>query len=108
MGKYTIYRGSSANDGTGDNLRLGAQKINDNFTELYTALGDGSTLATGTYITTSSSNVLTNKTITHSANRDQLESRVKHLETLGASAVTGLNGSKRRQTYDEIKAGVGK
>ena len=43
--------------------------------------------------------VLTNKTITHSANRDQLESRVKHLETLGASAVTGLNGIKKKQTY---------
>ena len=79
MGKYTIYRGSSANDGTGDNLRLGAQKINDNFTELYTALGDGSTLATGTYITTSSSNVLTNKTINASNNT---------LSNIGNSALT--------------------
>ena len=37
MGKNTIFRGGAANDGTGDNLRLGASKINDNFTELYTA-----------------------------------------------------------------------
>ena len=40
MGKQTIFRGASANDGSGDNLRLGAQKVNENFTELYTALGD--------------------------------------------------------------------
>jgi len=68
MGKNTIFRGGAANDGTGDNLRLGASKINDNFTELYTALGDGSTLASGTYITTVSSNVLTNKTISGASN----------------------------------------
>ena len=32
MGKQTIFRGASANDGSGDNLRLGAQKVNENFT----------------------------------------------------------------------------
>ena len=52
--------------------------------------------------------VWTNKAITHSGNKAQLESRVKHLESLGARAVTGLNGSKKKQTYDEIKAEVGK
>ena len=55
MGKQVVFRGTAANDGTGDNLRLGAQKINENFTELYTALGDGSTLASGNYVTTSAS-----------------------------------------------------
>ena len=50
--------------------------------------------------------VLTNKAITHSGNTVQLESRVKQLETLGARAVTGLNGNKEKQTYDEIKAMV--
>ena len=59
MGKNTIFRGSTANDGTGDNLRLGAQKINDNFPEVYTALGDGSTLASGTYVTTVSTQTFT-------------------------------------------------
>ena len=44
--------------------------------------------------------VLTNKAITHSANRDQLENKVKHLEKLGARAVGGLNGNK--QTYEQI------
>ena len=41
MPKKTIFRGTVANDGTGDNLRFGAEKINDNFTELNTLLGDG-------------------------------------------------------------------
>ena len=50
--------------------------------------------------------VLTNKAITHSGNTEQLENRVKQLETLGARAVTGLNGNKKKQTYDEIKAMV--
>jgi len=44
MAKQTINIGSSPNDGTGDNLRVGGDKINDNINELYTALGDGSDL----------------------------------------------------------------
>jgi len=44
MAKLTINRGSTANDGTGDNLRDGANKVNLNFNEVYTALGDGTTL----------------------------------------------------------------
>ena len=40
-----INRGSVANDGTGDNLRAGAEKINSNFTEIYTAIGDGTTIS---------------------------------------------------------------
>ena len=44
MAKLTVNRGSSANDGSGDNLRDGANKINLNFDEIYTAIGDGSTV----------------------------------------------------------------
>ena len=44
MAKQAIGIGSSANDGTGDTLRAGADKINDNFNEVYAALGNGSTL----------------------------------------------------------------
>ena len=44
MAKLTLNRGSSANDGTGDNLRDGANKVNLNFTEIYTAIGDGTTV----------------------------------------------------------------
>ena len=35
MAKLTINRGSVANDGTGDNLRDGANKVNLNFIPIY-------------------------------------------------------------------------
>ena len=43
MAKQVINVGLTANDGTGDSLRSGAQKINENFTELYTFLGNPAT-----------------------------------------------------------------
>jgi len=48
MAKQTINIGAIANDGTGSNLRAGGTIINDNFTELYTALGNGTTLSFST------------------------------------------------------------
>ena len=39
MAKQTIGIGSAANDGTGDPLRTAFDKINDNFSEIYTELG---------------------------------------------------------------------
>ena len=44
MAKQGISTGTTPNDGTGDTLLDGAVKINDNFDELYTLLGDGTTL----------------------------------------------------------------
>ena len=52
MAKSIIGTGSTANDGTGDTLRAAGGKINDNFSEIYTALGDGTTLAVATVATT--------------------------------------------------------
>jgi hypothetical protein len=37
MAQQTINIGTTANDGTGDTIRDGGDKINDNFTELYAA-----------------------------------------------------------------------
>lgn len=48
MAKQTIGLGTSANDNTGDTLRVGGDKVNDNFNELYTALGNGTTLTVST------------------------------------------------------------
>ena len=47
MAYQAIGRGTSANDGTGDDLRTGAGKVNANFVEVYTALGTGTALTTG-------------------------------------------------------------
>lgn len=44
MAKQTINIGTVANDGTGDVLRVGGDKTNDNFNEVYSAIGDGSDL----------------------------------------------------------------
>jgi len=49
MARQIIGTGSSPNDGTGDNLRAGATKINDNFTELYDLFGNGTTLSSGSW-----------------------------------------------------------
>ena len=38
MAYQSIGLGSSANDGTGDTLRVGGDKVNDNFVEIYTVL----------------------------------------------------------------------
>ena len=48
MAKQSLGLGSSANDNTGDTLRAGGDKINDNFNEIYSALGNGSTLQVNT------------------------------------------------------------
>ena len=45
MAIQIIGIGTVADDGTGDSLRAAGDKINDNFNEIYTALGDGSTLS---------------------------------------------------------------
>jgi hypothetical protein len=44
MSRVAINTGSVANDGTGDSLRIAGGKINDNFSELYNFLGDGTNL----------------------------------------------------------------
>jgi hypothetical protein len=53
MAKQTVNIGSAANDGTGDPLRTAFDKINDNFTELYSDdAGDVNSVngATGTVV----------------------------------------------------------
>lgn len=56
MAKQTIATGTAANDGTGDTLRQGADKINSNFNEIYNYIGNGSTLNSG--ITFDSYNII--------------------------------------------------
>jgi hypothetical protein len=47
MTYQAINLGSSSGDGTGDAIREGGDKINDNFVEIYTLLGTGTTLTSG-------------------------------------------------------------
>jgi len=51
MAKQTINIGTTANDGTGDPLRTAFDKVNDNFTELYSDdAGDVGSIIAGTGI----------------------------------------------------------
>jgi hypothetical protein len=51
MAKQVINFGTTINDGTGDSLRNGAQKINSNFTEIYELLGGSESISIVTKIT---------------------------------------------------------
>ena len=64
MAYQALGLGSSANDGTGDDLRTGGDKINDNFVEIYTKLGNGSALTSDTVALLTATQTLTNKTLT--------------------------------------------
>src|SRR6056300_1208798 len=70
MAKQTINIGTIADDGTGSTIRAGGDIANDNFNELYTKLGDGTTLysltfpnATDTLVARNTNDTLTNKTL---------------------------------------------
>lgn len=45
MAYQGIETGTTPNDGTGDNLLDGAIKINSNFQEIYSVLGDGTSVS---------------------------------------------------------------
>jgi hypothetical protein len=54
MAKQLINLGTTANDHTGDSVRAAGTKINANINELYTALGNGTTLSVATVAKTGS------------------------------------------------------
>mgnify|MGYP003145624499 CR=1 FL=1 len=68
MAYQAIGIGSSAGDGTGDSIREGGDKVNDNFVEIYTLLGTGTALTSGISATASvvtlTSSVLAGPSIT--------------------------------------------
>ena len=63
MAYQSIGRGSTANDGTGDDLRAGAAKVNSNFSEIYTLLGNGTNLTSDVVVLKDATQTVTNKSI---------------------------------------------
>ncbi len=90
MVKQVVGIGSEANDGTGDNLRNGIDKVNDNFDEIYTLLGTGTALTSG--ISADSSAVtLTGPTISGAVAGTQTSATITTLATTTVNGTT-LNG----------------
>jgi len=58
MAKQLINLGTTANDHTGDSVRVAGTKMNANINELYTALGNGTVLSVASVAKTGSYNNL--------------------------------------------------
>ena len=87
MAIQTIGIGTVADDGTGDSLRVAGDKINDNFNEIYTALGDGSTITGGAI--TALNNATANELVTIGATTTELDAEANLTFDGTTLAVTG-------------------
>ena len=88
MAYQSLGLGSSANDGTGDDLRTGGDKINDNFVEIYTKLGTGTALTSG--ISADATNVtLTAPTINGVVGGTATSQTISSLTTAGLTGTVG-------------------
>ena len=86
MAKQGISTGSSPNDGTGDTLLAGAEKVNENFNEIYTLAGDGTNLAPGIVTAIAAGNNISISTAFGQVT-------VTALETTGISSYWNLNST---------------
>src|SRR5210317_73628 len=109
MAKQTISIGTIADDGTGSTIRAGGDITNDNFNELYTKLGDGTTLysltfpnATDTVVGRATTDTLTNKTLTSAIVGTSLYLNASEL-ILDADADTSITAD----TDDQIDIKIG-
>ena len=103
MAKQTIGLGTTANDGTGDTVRAGGDKVNDNFTELYNALGNGTTIAanTGTLVSNSYA-IATYQSNTALTARFNLYAKVANVASLAALANTNSAIAKRAEVANVV------
>ena len=90
MAIQTIGIGTVADDGTGDSLRIAGDKINDNFKEIYTAIGDGTTLdVSGLGVITALNNATANELVTIGATTTELDAEANLTFDGSTLAVTG-------------------
>jgi len=87
MSNQSIGIGNAANDGGGDTLRVAIDKVNDNFLEIYTLLGDASTLSTG-LSATSTVVTLTAPTINGVVGGTQTSATISNLTSTIANSTT--------------------
>ena len=90
MAIQIIGIGTVADDGTGDSLRIAGDKINDNFKEIYTAIGDGTTLdVSGLGVITALNNATANELVTIGATTTELDAEANLTFDGSTLAVTG-------------------
>ena len=87
MALQSINIGTAANDGTGDNLRVGGDKINDNFSEIYTAFGNGATLSS--LAVTAMNGATVNEIVTVGSTTTELDAEANLTFDGSTLAVTG-------------------
>lgn len=90
MAKLSINIGTTANDNTGDTLRVGAGKVNDNFDEVYASLGNGSSLQVD--VTNAAVGQLLRYNGTNFTPAD-LSSLTTSLDVSGQSIISSSNGN---------------
>ena len=90
MTKDLIRIGAAANDNTGDTLRAGAERVNNNFNEIYTALGSGSVLNVNTANAANGQVLRYNGTNFVAANYNELTSA---LDVNGNNIISSSNGN---------------
>ena len=87
MALQSLNIGTAPNDGTGDNLRVGGDKINDNFSEIYTTFGNGSTLSS--LAVTAMNSATANEILTVGATTTELDAESNLTFDGSTLAVTG-------------------
>ena len=103
MAKQTVNLGTVADDGTGDNLRDGMDKVNDNFSEIYDKLGGtGATVLTSGMSADSDTVTLTAPTISGIVGGTQTSATITTLTSttvkpgtmvLAAGSITDTSGA---------------
>jgi len=95
MAYQALGLGTNANDGTGDDLRTGGDKINDNFVEIYTKIGTGSALTADTVALLTAAQTLTNKTLTAPTINGVVAGTAtsQTITTLTTGGITGTGGA---------------
>lgn len=89
MTKQVINTGQSANDKSGDPLRVAFTKINENFTELYSIIGEGAPLDLTELVQDYASEMLLNGnhdgvTVTYSDNDNKINITMNDIDGGGA------------------------
>ena len=90
MAKLGIFTGTSPNDTTGDTLSQGAVKINSNFSEIYSAIGDGTNITNSlSSITVAGLSTFTNGPVVIGSG---IQTGTSKLQVSGDTFITGSVG----------------